>query len=189
MTTSGQKAQYSKPVVSIVYFVEMRFRSGTQYVSSWNYPITWGGHDWIGLGTIGEISSIDESEVIEPKGLTFSLASPTSYLYLAVGDVEEYRGRRIVLYIAPLNDSGAIIDTPEVCWRGIMEDMAVAANGENGKIELKAENAMTALTRRPVLRMNAAQQKQLYPTDTSFDYLNDLLSRPQQWLSKRFQQV
>lgn len=189
MTTTAQKAQYSKALVSIVYFVELRFRSGTQYVCSWNYSITWGGHDWLGLGTIGDISAAEESETVEPKSLTFGLSSPSSYLYLAVGDVEEYRGRQVIVYIAPLDDNGAVIDTPEVCWRGVMEDMSVSANGNDGKIDLKAENAMAALARKKVLRMNSAQQKYFYPSDTSFDYLPDLISKPQQWLSRRFQEV
>jgi hypothetical protein len=167
----------------------MRFASGTQYVCSWNQTITWGGHDWIGVGTIASISSIEESETVEPRSLTFSLATPSSYLALAVGSVEEYRGRTVVVYICPLDENYVLVGTPEICWRGVMDEMAVSVDGAAGSITLKAENALSALRRRPSARMNAAQQKKLYPTDTSFDYLADLIAHPQQWLSKRFQQV
>jgi hypothetical protein len=43
------------------------------------------------------------------------------------------------------------------------------------------------LKRQPALRLNAAQQKKRYPTDTGFDYLTDLIANPQVWLSKKFQ--
>jgi hypothetical protein len=185
---SSQQAEIEKAVTRLVYFVELQFLSQTVYICSANITVTWGGHDWIGLGSIGAISPIEESEGVESKSLTFTLnIAQTSILALAIGNVEEYRGRNARLYFCPLNESFQLIGTPVLCWRGIMDTMAVSVDGEEGGIVLKCETSSYGLKRQPGLRLNAAQQKSKYPTDTGLDYLTDLIANPQIWLSKKFQ--
>jgi hypothetical protein len=190
MTTlsSPQQTELERPVTRIVYFVELEFRDSTQYLCTANISITWGGHEWIGLGSMGAISPIEESQGVESKSLTFTLnVAQNSVLALAVGDVEQYRGRNAKMYFVPLDESFRPIGIPVVCWRGIMDTMAVSVDGEEGAITLKCETSAYGLKRQPGLRLNAAQQKSRYPTDTGLDYLNDLIANPQIWLSKKFQ--
>jgi hypothetical protein len=190
MTTlsAPQQAQLEKAVTGTVYFVELRFRDSTQYLCSSNINITWGGYEWMGLGTIGGISPIEESEGVESKSLTFTLnIAQVSILSLAVGDVEQYRGRAAKMYFCPLNESFQLIGTPQQCWRGIMDTMSVGIEGEEGSIQLKCETSAYGLKKVPGLRLNAAQQKVKHPTDTGFDYLTDLIANPTVWLSKKFQ--
>lgn len=145
--------------------------------------------DWIGLGTLGAVDPIEESDSIDAKGLSFTLnhAQPT-WLAAAVGPVEEYRGRNARLYCCPLNENFQLIDAPELCWRGIMDTMSIGMQGETGQIILRCETSAYGLKRRQPLRINAAQQKKRHPADTGLDYLTSLIAQPQLWLSKRFQQ-
>ena len=130
---------------------------------------------------------MEESEGTESKSLTFTLnLAQASYLSLAVGNVEEYRGKAAKMYFAPLDESFQLIGTPVLCWRGIMDTMAVSIEGQEGSIQLKCETSAYGLKRQPGLRLNAAQQKQRYPTDTGFDYLTDLIANPVVWTSKKF---
>jgi hypothetical protein len=186
--SAPQQAELEKPTTRTVYFIELRFLSSTQYICSADRTLNWDGHDWIGLGTVGGISPIEESEGLESKALTFTLnVAQTSILALAVGDVEEYRGRVAKLFFCPLNESFQLVGTPQLCWRGIMDQVAVGIEGQEGQITLKAETSAYGLKRQRALRLNAAQQKKLYPTDTGFDYLTDLIANPVVWLSKKFQ--
>jgi hypothetical protein len=186
--SSPQQAELEKPVTRIVYFVELDFRDSTQYLCTANVSITWGGHEWIGLGSMGAISPIEESEGVESKSLTFTLnVAQNSVLALAVGDVEQYRGRNAKMHFVPLDESFQPVGIPVVCWRGIMDTMAVSVDGEDGGITLKCETSAYGLKRQPGLRLNAAQQKSRYPSDTGLDYLTDLIANPQIWLSKKFQ--
>lgn len=124
----------------------------------------------------------------ESKSLTFALnVAQNSILALAVGDVEQYRGRNIKMYFCPLDESFQLVGIPMVCWRGIMDTMGISVEGEEGGITLKCETSAYGLKRQPGLRLNAAQQKSRYPTDTRLDYLTDLIANPQIWLSKKFQ--
>lgn len=190
MTTldSSQQSELEKAVTRVVYFVELDFRDETVYLCSANITLTWGGHDWIGLGSIGGISPIEEAEGVESKSMTFTLnVAQQSILALAIGDVEQYRSRDARLYFCPLDESFQPVGTPVLCWRGIMDTMVTAVDGEDGGVTLKCETSAYGLKRQPGLRLNAAQQKSRYPTDTGLDYLTDLIANPTVWLSKKFQ--
>jgi hypothetical protein len=145
---------------------------------------------WSGLGGVGEMDVVEESDTIDAKALSFTLnhAQP-GWLALAVGNVQDYRGRPAKLYFCPLNEGFQLIDTPQLCWRGIMDTIAVGLDKDVGKITLKCETSAYGLKRRSSLRYNSAQQKKKYPGDTGLDNLNSLIANPQLWLSKLFQQI
>jgi hypothetical protein len=190
MPTSAQNTELAKPVARTVYFIELQFSTGTQYICTANQTITWDGKSWLGLGAVGSISAIEESDSLESKPLTFTLnAAQPSWLALAVGPVEEYRGRPAKMYFCPLNEQYQMVGTPEICWRGVMSVVSVGIDGEEGAIQLRCETSAYGLKRQPALRMNAAQQKRKYPSDTGFDYLNDLIANPATWLSRKFQAI
>jgi hypothetical protein len=189
MTTENQQAALAKAHVDTAFFAEFRFDSGTVRVSNFNQTVTWGGYDWTGIGSLGGISAIQESDSLTPQGLSFTLnVADPSLLALAVGPVEDYRGRRAKLYRCPLNENLQLIDTPEICWSGLMDMMSIGI-GESGEgqISLKCESSAFGLKRRPILRINSAQQKKKYPNDTGLDYLTSLISAPTLWLSIKFQ--
>jgi hypothetical protein len=190
MTLSvDQQAELEKPKCNTAWFVELQFVSATVRMCNYGQTFSWGGYDWIGLGSVGKISAVDESAGVQSSAMNFSLNSAqVSLLALAVGAVEEYRNQPAKLYFSPLNEHGALIDTPEVCWRGRMDVMSFGIDGEEGQINLKCETSSFSL-KRTSMRLNSAQQKQRYPTDTGFDYIEDLLANQQVWLTKKFQQI
>lgn len=190
MTTSAQQTALEKTKVNTAWFVELQFVSGTIRVCSYTQTFTWGGYDWSGLGSLGKISPVDESAGAGASAMMFGLnIAQTSLLALALGNVEDYRGQPAKLYFCPLDENGALIDTPEICWRGTMDTVSVGIDGEEGQIALKCETSAYGLKRRPSMRLNAAQQRQRQPGDSGFDFLNSLLANPQLWLSKKFQQI
>lgn len=186
---STQQTALEQASVRVVYFVEFYFASGTIYLCSASQPITIMGHTYTGVGSLGTISSVEESSGMEARALSFTLnCSQTSWISLAIGDVEEYRGRAAKMYFVPLDSGFVPIGTPELCWRGIMDTMAMGIEGDSGSIILKCESTAYALKRKATLRLNPAQHKRQYPSDTGFDYLTDLIANPQLWLSKKFQE-
>jgi hypothetical protein len=188
-TTTAQNAELAKPVTRTVYFVEFQFAASTSRLSTANFPLTWGGFEWSGVGAIGSIGAIEESDGLESHPLNFSInAAQPAWVALALGSVEAYRGRPAKMYMCPLDEAFQLVDTPEQCWSGQMDMVTTGINGDEGSITLKCETSAYGLKRRPSLRLNAAQQKKEHPTDTGLDYLNDLIANPQVWLSKRFQQ-
>ncbi|MGI4849315.1 MAG: hypothetical protein ACRYGK_14420, partial [Janthinobacterium lividum] len=171
MTISAdQQAALEKAVVKTVFFLELAFQGSTQYMCSSNVSIVWNGHTWLGLGILGSISSIVESDDLASKSVTFTLsAAEPSWLALAAGPLETYAGRKAKLYRCPLDDSFALIGTPERCWQGVMDMLTLGIEDDGSSaISLKCETGAFSLKRGSTLRMNAAQQKQRHPTDSGF---------------------
>jgi hypothetical protein len=190
MTTTNQQAELEKANTRVAYFTEFNFSGGFIRFCTFNQTIQWNGFDWIGVGALGSISEVTESDSLEAKALNFSLnVADPGLLSLAVGPVEAYRGREARMYMCPLDDGFRLINDPQLCWLGQMDMMTLGLDGQNAQIALKCETAAYGLKRRPALRMNAAQQKLKYPTDTGFDFLNDLIANPTLWVSTKFQQV
>lgn len=194
--TAPQQAELAKPVIRHVYFAEFHFLSGIVRVSSFGQTITWGGYTWTGLGSVANISALEESAGTESSALTFQLnIAQIEWLALATGATSEYRGRDAKLYFCPMNEQFVLVDTPVICWRGTMDTMQAGVTGagekSSGVINLKCETSAFGLKRKSALRLNAAQQKQRYPSDTGLDYLVDMLGNPlgNVWLTKRFQAI
>lgn len=200
MTTAAQEAELAKPKVNCALFLEMQFASATTRVCSYSNTYTWGGVDWSGLGQVGNISQIRESGGVGSSAMTFGLnIASSALLAVSVGPVEEYRGKPAKLYFAPLTEHGELIlndaGSIEKCWGGRMDVISTGVDGEEGQIILKCETSAFGL-KRSSLRLNAAQQRQRYPDvdglgnpDTGFDYLTDMIAKPQVWLSRKFQQI
>jgi hypothetical protein len=192
--TAGQQAEVEKAATRLIFFVKMEFLSGTQYLNSWNIPVEWDGHTWQGLGEIGSISEIQESDSLEAKALQFAMkAADLSWIGLANGDAAEFRKRPLTIWYCPLDEQYRLIDTPIRAWKGIMDMMSTGIEGDTeqaeGKIVLQCENAAIRLMKPSTKRMNEAQQKEQYPDDTGFQYQLALLSESHLWLSTRFQQL
>jgi hypothetical protein len=193
--TTGQQSAVEAPVARVAYFLEMQFLSGTVRVCSYGATFNWNGYDWIGLGTVGNISPVEETAGLLSSAMMFTLnvAQPAT-LSLAVGAPEQYRGRPAKLYFCPLDVGGNLIDTPILCWRGTMDTSAVGVDGEAGQIVLKCETSAFTLKKLNALRLNDAQQSQRMsqqglPVDTGFQFLTNLIANPQLWLSRKFQMV
>jgi len=136
------------------------------------------------------ISEIKESDDLDSNPLNFTLnLASTDLLALAIGPVEDYRGRPAKLWMCPLTENYEMIDSPMLCWSGLMDMMSVGANNDSGQIILKCETSLYGLRRRPSLRVNNVQQQSRHPGDTGLIYLNDLISSPAVWLTTRFQKI
>jgi hypothetical protein len=194
--STNQQTAVSKAVAQVAYFVELHFSSGVVRVCTYSYgKFTWGGYDWIGLGSIGNITPIEESAQVVSAAMMFTLnIAQVSVLALALADASTYRGGKAILYFCPLNPDGTLIDTPVVGWRGNMDTMGIGVDGAGGQITLRCETSAFSIKRRTALRLNAAQQAQrmvqfgLAP-DNGFKFLTNLIAKPQLWLSKKFQMI
>ena len=186
--SAEQQTALEGPAIKTVYFAQFDFLSASVYVCSANIGISWGGHDWIGLGGVGGISSITSTEGTESQAVNFVLnIAQQQYLAMAVGEVSQYRGLPATLYFCPLDEELQLISTPQIAWKGFMDSLAISIEGEEGTINLKCETSVHGLRKPSWLRLNAARQKYKDPRDTGFDYLVDLIARPHIWMSKKFQ--
>lgn len=189
-TTVAQQTAMESAHVQWLVFCEMHFAAAIYRFSNSNVTIPWGGFDWIGVGSLGDISEIKVSEKIEPSALTLNLnLAQTPWRELGFGQVSDYRGRVVKIYRSPLNDQGQVIDTPMLEWQGTMDVISLSADGNSGSLSMRCEPQIKALRRPSNFRVNAVQQAFRSPNDTGFERHEALINNPQVWLSKNFQRV
>lgn len=188
--TVNQDNAFASSFVNVVYFIEFQFKSATTYLSTANFNIDCGGHTWLGFGEAGAISDVQQTESMETSSVTFTLnIAQLEWLAIALGDVDEYRGKPVKLYMCPLTNNYQLIDTPVLLWKGYIDTMGAGVSGEEGSISLKCESSAYGLKRLPTYRMNKAQWAKYHPTDKGMQYIESLISDDFKWLTKRFQQI
>jgi hypothetical protein len=191
---AAQQTAHEQPHIDLVWFAEFHFLSGIIRVSTLNVPMVWGGYTWMGLGSIADISALDERLGVASESITFTISlAQTDWLALAAGAAEEYRGRPAKLYHCPMDANYRLIRTPKRCWSGKMDQQqpSISTSGEppvtSGSIILKCETSSHGINPRNPLRLNAAQHKVRYPLDTGFDRMTRLIGNQFPWISVRFQ--
>jgi hypothetical protein len=195
MITGGDEIdRLSDRHIPILYLIKLELTSETLYLTNWSQSIDWDGHTWQSLFITPTISNIAESSNLESQALDISLSPISSdMLSLALGEVDEYRGRPCSIYMAVLDDNFVQLGDPILRWYGYMDTMTIATqqdeSGMSGSINLRCETGMHALSRLKTYRMNNAQQQAKVPGDKGFEYIERLMSEPYTWLSVKFQQV
>ncbi len=184
--TAPQQTEVEKAVTRTVYFLEFHFGGGIARISTYDRDYVWGEFTWYGLGDIITIGDMEETEGTTPRPLRVNLGAKASWISIAVGPVEDYRGKPAKMYCCPLDENYLLKGTPVLAWNGVMDIVTLTVDGENGAVDIKCETSAFALKRSAVFRVNAAQHKSRYPTETGLDYQADLIANPKVWLSRRF---
>jgi hypothetical protein len=115
-----------------------------------------------------------------------------AYLALALGSVETYQNQPCRIWVALVNASTyQITGAPLLRFAGVMDQVKISrSDAQVGKVTMACQTGAYDVRSNPAaLRMTQAQHSARHPGETGFKYINDLIAKPQQWLSKKFQQV
>ena len=191
----------SDDVVYPFFAVELQFDSNT--VRMWTGQGTLVLQDatqWVGLGQLLDISSIEETSEMAVKGATISLSGiPSDLLSLALS--EPYQGRVAKIYFGTLSrgnillESGSYIllqdgsrievETGErgfnELFSGYMDQMNIEEGGDTSTIQMAVENKLIDLERARVARFTSGYQKSIYPNDKGLDFVEDLQDKKIPW--------
>lgn len=161
--------------VELFYAIELSFSSST--VRLWtgfgNRVID--GQTYIGAGTLLSISGIEEVADLSAKGVTLTLSGIDATLVSAALQ-EPYQGRsaRILFGATDVNDFVEV-------FSGLMDVMTIQEDGTTAKIELTVESKLVTLQRPNVRRYTSESHKLRYPSDTFFDYVEQLQDKEIAW--------
>lgn len=186
-------AQITTGVYGAVILVELEFDSGTIYLSTHNETLTVDSHVFTPLGGLLNIGTIKERAGMGAEQLPLSIPSDPSYVSLALGNVEGYRGRAARLYLQLLDENLQPVGARKLRFSGHMEPVSVqrqpAKDGSSsGRIEMKlTREGLARSRRREGARLTDAQQRAKYPGDTGLRYIRTLIEKPSLWLSVAFQ--
>jgi len=161
-------------------FVEAHFTSGPIYVWSGVGPIVWGGHTWTGLGSLGSVSTIDESATVEAKGITLTLSGIDSALL--TGILDEFQvGLPVVVSLGLFDAVGALIADPVASFVGAMDQPTLDVTGTSATIAINCESRLLELNVAVDRRYTNEDQQRDYPGDRGFEFVNSIQEAQIYW--------
>ncbi len=185
-------AALSAPVLRPALFVSMQFATDIVNVWTGNYPITWNGLTFSGVGDLGSISAISEGSTVEAQNVTISLSGIPSYLMSELLTEVRVLGT-VNVWLALFDASGKLIPTPFNSYLGKMDQPEINDGGETCTCSITVENVLVDLNR-PCYRRytNDDQQLDLSATltrlglaantvDSGFQWVPGMISRVSFW--------
>lgn len=158
------------------------------------------GTQWVGLGTLLNISTVEETSEIAVKGAVLTLTGVASET-LSLALSQPYQGRVCNIYFGTLlkgfiqqeNDSYILLQdggriylqesskTLNEIFSGYMDQMNISEGADTSTIELTVENKLIDLERARVARFTSAYQKSVYSGDRGLDFVESLQDKEISW--------
>lgn len=172
----------TRPSVRIFVACDLDFVSGNVRAHDGIGPMTWGGNTYDGVGTFGGIEIAEESIDVIAMPLRLKLSGVDAGLVALAMD-EVYQGRQATLYFGLVDTTThQLIDTPEVLWEGMMDQMTVNLTDGVGEINVSCEHR---LRREPRIARYTHEDMQLhYSGDRFFDLLPTIAGYRGKWGAK-----
>lgn len=173
-------AAFIQPNVSIITFVMMDFSSGIVRTHNGLGTYTWGGQDWIGVGSLGAVSQFEEGADVSPYGITLSLSALDATVS-GEALTQNYFMRPVSIYIGALSADDELLNNPLQIWSGHMDVMTVTAGADNDTITIKCESELAAFDRSSNLKYTDQTQQRFYPGDVFFNFLPKIEGAKIKW--------
>jgi len=178
-TTSAVDTAAADEVVRPVALVRLDFVSGNVLANSSASTITYLAADYLGVGDLGSIDTIEEAGSVQPTGIKLTLSGiPPSYLSIALGD--DYQGRDVKIYTGLLDEGHQLIAAPALVFQGRMDYMSIAM-AETATIAITAENHLANWNRPRVRRFNDKDQQDKYPGDLGLEFVEQMVEAEIVW--------
>jgi hypothetical protein len=171
--TPAYLAAISSAILRPALFVQATFVSGPLYVWSGIGPITWNGQVWIGIGTLGSVSTIEEGSTVSAKGITLTLSGLDPTLLTDV--MEEFQvGLPVMVTLGVFDDTGVLIADPVCCFSGRMDQPTIDVSGTTASIAINCENRLVEMNVSVERRYTDEDQQLDYPGDLGFQFVNGI---------------
>lgn len=161
---------------SPVIFYEGEFSSDVINLWSGIGTKSWDGKDWVGVGGLASVSSIQETTEIKADGIQVSLTGiPTENMSLVLS--EQFSGAYGKVWLGFIEDNGDIVTDPALAFYGRMDVPTIADDGNTLSISIAYENRLKDLERPRELRYTHDSQQSIFAGDLGFEYVPSL----QEW--------
>lgn len=142
--------------------------------------ITVGSTAYLGIGTLGSISPVEETTDLAARGISMQLSGvPTAMLAVAL--TENYQGRECSVLFGALQASGALVSSPVTIFSGRMDVMSINDDGQNATIGMTAENKLVDFRRPREVRYTDQEQKNLFPSDKGLQFVTAIQEKQIYW--------
>lgn len=174
--TPAALAEILAQAKTVAVFFEGAFASGTVRLWSGLGDLTWNGLTWSGAGDLGTVSPILETTDVQANGVRVTLSGiPAASLSLALQEAR--RGQTGTIWLAFLDDTGAVVADPYIAFSGRLDQPQIEDGGDTAAISIAYENRLIDLERPRERRFDHQDQQIDHPGDLGFAYVASI----QQW--------
>lgn len=160
-------------VIRPALFVEMFFRSGPVHAWTGIGPQVWNGHTWLGVGSFGSVSTIEEGSTVTAQGVTLMLTGIDPAL-LSSTLTEFQVGLPVTIWLALYDDNGELIPDPTISFAGRMDQPTIDVGATTATISIACENRLADMNVSVERRYTNEDQRIDYPNDRAFEYVNSI---------------
>jgi hypothetical protein len=164
--SNTNQTQAAKPATYLVTLCELAFDSGTIRVHDGAGTLSFGGNDYLGIGTYGSFDIVDENIDNVARGIRLTLSGVDSS-FISTMMTETYQGRTVTLYLGLIAEDMTFVDDPEELWSGRVDTMKISMDSNSAVISVSCEYR---LRKEPVIaRYTDTDQRLAYSGDRFFD--------------------
>lgn len=178
--TSAMQSAVIADLVRPITLVQCAFDSGNLNLWSGIGNLTVDSVDYVGAGTLLDISAINESSELQANGLTVALSGITEPLISKARD-EDYQGRELKVLLGFMDEEGNVIADPVIVFSGFMDTMVINDAGETATIQVTVENRLIEFERTRERRYTAEDQKIDYPDDKGLEFVAEMQEKEIVW--------
>lgn len=171
----------SRDRVTAVLAANVQFESGTAYVHSGTGTLVLGGYVYYGMGTMGAIDDVGETNTTSPTQLRMTLSGLDMSLFAKTLN-ERCVGRPAELYLVAMDDNG-IVQVADLIFKGRFPHRATA--GETNALQYTVSNIFEDWQRPFPDRYTDESHQSTQPGDRIFRYVAQMAERSIYWGSKK----
>jgi hypothetical protein len=166
--TSASNTAAQASHVRMAMLVDLDFSSGNIYLTNADRTITYASNNYLGVGSFGTVSNVEESSILSASRITLTLSGIDPAL-ISTALTEHYQGRDATLYMAFLDSSYALIADPVIIFKGKMDNMNIKL-GMEGVIGLSIISRLDDWQKAKVRRYNNDDQQSRYTGDKGLEF-------------------
>jgi hypothetical protein len=156
--TTGMQAAVCAPNLYPALFVAMQFATDTVYLWSGQGNVTWNSMNFLGIGTLGSISTISEDSTVEAKGIVLTMSGIPSGMVSEILTETRVLGT-VNVWLGLFTPAGVLIADPIQAYQGKMDQPSIEDDGDTCSISLNVENVLVDLNRECYRRYCDADQQ------------------------------
>jgi len=166
--------------VAFGFAAEMDFPSGFTRLNTSPYTIQINGTNFIGVGSMGTVSTVSEEASLTAKGVVLELSGADPAL-LTTALTDNPRGRKCKLWVCLFDTTThTLVNAPYPVGAWTMDTITVTT-GANAKISLAADSPLSDWDRPRVRYYTDGDQLSRYPTDKFFEFLAVNIDKTIKW--------
>jgi hypothetical protein len=177
--SAGMVTEVSASQLSPILLASFSFSTPVRLWSGYG-TITVGSVTYLGSGSLGTISPVEETTDLAARGINFQLSGvPTALVAVALS--ENYQGKACSVLFGALDATGALVSSPVTIFAGRMDVMSINDDGQNATIIMTAENKLVDFRRPREVRYTQEEQQNLYPGDLGLEFVTAIQEKQIYW--------